>query len=64
MSCGEPTVLYIGNTSVLELVGLIDIVTGDPITDAVVTVTLYDSNDAEVAGLVWPTTMPHIVFWY
>jgi hypothetical protein len=58
---GEPKMnLYIDNDTLAELYDLRDEVTGALITDATVTVTLFDGSGEEVLGAVWPVTMPHV----
>jgi hypothetical protein len=53
--------LSIGGDNVIELRGLKNAITGDPITTATVTVTVTeDITGAEVSGQSWPLTMPHI----
>jgi hypothetical protein len=55
------TTLSIGGDNVIELRGLKNAITGDPITTATVTVTVTeDITGAEVSGQSWPLTMPHI----
>lgn len=53
-------ILYRGNDHLLEITGLINAGTQEYINSAAVTVTLYDEDDVEVAGQVWPTTMSYI----
>lgn len=58
MSCIE--IIYIGNTSVIELQDLTNAVTELPETTATVTVTVYDAAGAQVTGETWPLSMTHI----
>lgn len=51
--------LYVGNSSVCELTGLKNSVTGVADTGATVNVTLY-SGDTEVTGQTWPASMAHV----
>lgn len=50
-----------GSDNVVQLSGLADTVTGDPIVDAVVAVTIYDGAGAEVSGAAWPVAMPYVL---
>lgn len=53
-------VIYIGNTTVIEVQDLTNSVTDAVITNATVTVTLTDSGGTQVAGQTWPLTLTHI----
>jgi len=53
-------VLYLDNSSVIELVGLKNSVTGTADVGASVSVTLLDSSGAQVSGETWPLTMAHV----
>lgn len=53
-------VLYIGNSTVLELRDLKNSVTDTADTGATVTVTLVDDQGAQVSGQSWPLLMPHV----
>jgi len=55
-----PCVVYIDNTNVLEVRGLAELVTGDFINDATVTMTLKDANGEELAGQDWPWSMAYL----
>jgi len=48
--------IFIDNDNVIETT-IVNSVTGLPINDATVQVTLYDSDGGEVTGQAWPTTM-------
>lgn len=52
-------ILYVGNSNSLSVTNLKDNDTGDLISDAVVTVTLKDSEGANVggSGVSWPVTL-------
>lgn len=52
--------LYYGNDMVLEVAGLRDHVTGEPVNDAAVTVTLEDSADNTVVGESWPLALTYV----
>ena len=54
-------VIYIDTDNVLEIEELTNGLTGAAITDATVSVTLLDSDGAEIAGESWPVTMSYIV---
>ncbi len=49
--------VFQANDNILELEGLKNDATGAFINDATVTVTLVDSNDVNVVGQTWPTTL-------
>jgi hypothetical protein len=51
---------FVANTNVLDLTGLRNEITDAYINDATVTVTVKDSDGAEVAGQVWPLTMSYV----
>lgn len=51
---------YVGNTNLLELIGLTDQITDQFINDATVTGTIVDSEGNEVDGVVWPLSMPYV----
>lgn len=53
--------LYVGNSTVLELVDLTEAITGEVQTAATVTVTLKDAAGAAVTGASWPVTLAHVV---
>lgn len=53
-------VLNRSNDHILELRGLKNELTGAALTSATVTVTLVDSEGAEVAGDTWPKPMTHV----
>lgn len=54
-------VIYIGNTTVIELVALTNSTTDTAITDATVTVTLVDKRlKQSVSGQSWPLSMTHV----
>lgn len=50
----------IANTNVLDLIGLQNELTGVPINDAAVTVTVKDEDGINVAGTSWPITMTYV----
>ena len=52
--------LYVGNSTVLELVDLIEAITGEVQTTAAVTVTLKGASGTPVAGVAWPVAMTHV----
>jgi hypothetical protein len=43
-------ILFVGNTQMITLPGVVDGVSGVPITGATITATLYDSDDQIVSG--------------
>lgn len=49
--------LFVGNDTVLEVQGLRNDVTGEPLNTATLTLTLLDAAGAEVPGQVWPMPM-------
>jgi len=53
-------IIYYLNDHTIELRNLKNEVTGDYLDAATVTVTLVDSNDAEVSGETWPLTMSYV----
>ena len=54
-------IYYRANDNLIELVGLIDAVTGDYINNATVAVTLTnEATGAQVAGETWPLSMPYV----
>ena len=53
-------ILFAGNDAIVELRGLANSMTGDPINDAAVSCTLLDSAGDEVAGEVWPLDMQYL----
>ena len=52
--------LKIGNSNVVELQRLRNTVTGQPITDANVDMTVYDGAGVAVGGQVWSTSLQHV----
>lgn len=50
-------VLYVGNDQLIELRGLADSSTGEPVDDAIVSCTMREIGGADVAGQSWPITM-------
>jgi hypothetical protein len=52
--------LFRTSDNYVELTGLIDPLTNQAITTALVQVTLKDKNGASVSGQVWPLTMTHV----
>lgn len=52
--------VFVGNTNVLELVGLRNEVTAAYVNDADVTVTVVDLASDEVPGAAWPLTMEYV----
>lgn len=53
-------IVYVDNTSTVTLSGLQNAITSAYINDATVTLTVLDSDGAEVAGETWPVTMAYI----
>lgn len=54
-------VIYIGNTTVIELVTLTNVVTGSAITNATVVLTINDAKTGlPVTGQTWPLTLSHV----
>jgi len=53
-------VIYIGNSTVLELQALTNAATDLVDTGATVTITLYDSAGVAVTGQAWPAPMSHV----
>ena len=51
--------LNINSDNVIELRGLKDVISGDTITSATVTVTLKQGG-TNVSGATWPLSMPHV----
>lgn len=51
--------LFAGNDTVLEVQGLRNDVTGEPLNTATLSVTLLDADGAQVAG-TWPQPMPFV----
>lgn len=56
----EVTPIYYGNDHVLELADLTNEVTGAPINNATVTVSLVDSAGVAVTGDTFPKTMSYV----
>ena len=52
--------IYSGNDALIEVKGLTDRGTGLFVSDAAVSVTLFDSEGVEVAGQVWPLALAYI----
>ena len=52
--------LFQANDNILELEGLKNDATGAFINGATVTVTLVDSDDTNVVGQTWPTTLLYV----
>lgn len=50
-------VLYVGNDQLIELRGLKDGATGEPLDEATVSCTLLESDGVEVEGEDWPLSM-------
>lgn len=53
-------IAYVGNTNLVELIGLKDAITGDFILDAAVTVIVKDAHGDEIDGQTWPTAMAFV----
>lgn len=53
-------IAFVGNTNVLDLVGLKSEIEGTFINNGVVSVTVTDTSDVEIAGATWPLTMSYI----
>ncbi len=51
---------FVGNTNLLEIIGLQNDITMVFINNATVTVTVQDSSGADVAGMTWPATMNYV----
>ncbi len=51
--------LYLGNDTWVRIPALTDNA-GAPVNDAVVEATLFDANDVEVGGQVWPLVLPYV----
>lgn len=52
-------ILYVGNSNVVELVGLKNSVTGDADEGATVNVTIQDEEGSNVTGQSWPLALSH-----
>jgi len=52
--------IFVGNTNLVELVGLTDPLTGTAIDDATVTVTVSDKDGDPIAGQSWPLTLSYV----
>ena len=53
------TSLYTDQPSCVVVSNHNDGKTGDPVTDTVMTATIYDSDGVEVTGETWPLSMPY-----
>lgn len=53
-------ILYVGNNCTVDLSGLHNTVTGRPVSDAIVTITLFDAGGAQVLGSDWPQQMSQL----
>ncbi len=53
-------VIYIGNTTIIEMQALTNAVTDATVMDATVEVTLTDSAGVELTGQSWPLTLDHV----
>lgn len=49
--------IYVANDTRVELAGLVNASTGNPVNGAAVTMTLVDENDDPVDGQAWPTSL-------
>jgi hypothetical protein len=58
MPCAD--LIYIDNSNVVELTELTNSATGTAITNATVTVSLYDSAGVLVTGQTFPAAMSHV----
>jgi hypothetical protein len=54
-------VLYYQNETVVELTGLTNVVSGLPIDDAAVEITVTDRSGNEILGASWPLAMASLV---
>jgi hypothetical protein len=52
--------LVIDNNNVVELQRLRNSISGGPITDATVSLTVYDGAGVPVVGQIWPASMQHV----
>ncbi len=53
-------IVYVGNTNLIEVVGLKSAVEGSFVNDADVSVTVKDASGTNVSGQTWPTTLAYI----
>lgn len=53
-------IIYLGNTSIIELQSLTNSVTDAAITNATVTARIVDNTGASVSGQTWPLTLTHV----
>lgn len=62
MTCVAPPTVYVGNTSIVQVLGLMMAGADSFIDDAAVEITaVKDAEGVSVSGQVWPTPMNHIV---
>jgi hypothetical protein len=52
--------VFVGNTNILDLLGLKNATTGAWINDATVTLTVKDAVGAEITGESWPQAMNYV----
>jgi len=52
--------LFLNTDNVIELTELTNGMTGDAITNATVTLTLFDEDDVEITGETWPLAMNYV----
>jgi hypothetical protein len=55
-----PLIVYISTDNVIKVSGLRDAITDTYQNAAAVTVTMYDSADAEVVGETWPLALTYV----
>jgi hypothetical protein len=53
-------ILYLGNNSIVDVTGLKNETSGEYVTDANISVALYDAAGLPVAGTDWPLAMPYL----
>ena len=52
--------VFVGNSNLLELIGLKDVTDDSYINDAAIAATVKDEAGVEVAGQTWPVTMAFV----
>lgn len=60
MSRTAAEVLFAGNDQLVELRGLTDEATGEPLNAATVTATLTEADGDAVTGATWPMTLAYV----
>jgi hypothetical protein len=53
-------IIFVGNTTVIELQDLTNTTTAEAVTNATVTVTLETPQGEDVTGQAWPLTLSHV----